>query len=95
MARIKVLSPSARSALPQKPLAPRPTSLKGKKIGLLFNSKPNADIFLGRMGEVISAKHEPAEVELLNCRRMFFPLPADFQAVFDKERDCMIGAWGD
>lgn len=95
MARITVLNPSAKSALPQKPLAPRPTSLAGKKIGLLYNSKPNADIFLERIGETISTKCEPAEVELLNARRMFFPLPPEFQRVFDKERDCMIGAWGD
>ncbi len=95
MAKIKVMNPSARSVIPQKPLAVRPTSLAGKKVGLLFNTKPNADIFLAKVGQLISAKYEPAEVELLNPQRMFYPLPSDFQPIFDKPRDCVVGAWGD
>jgi len=95
VAKIKMMSPSARSVIPQIPLAERPASLTGKRVGLLFNTKPNADIFLRRIGQIISAKYEPAEVELLNPQRMFFPLPSEFQPVFDKPRDCMVGAWGD
>ena len=95
MSRIKVLNPSARSVIPQKPLAPRPTSLAGKKVGLLFNTKPNADIFLTRIGEIISVKYKAAEVALLNPHRMFYPLPSEFQPVFDEKRDCVVGAWGD
>lgn len=95
MAKIKVMSPSARSVIPQIPLAARPASLTGKKVGLLFNTKPNADIFLERVGQIISAKYEPAEVELLNPRRMFYPLPSEFQPIFDKQRDWVVGAWGD
>ncbi len=95
MAKIKVMSPSARSVIPQKPLAARPTSLTAKRVGLLFNTKPNADIFLAKIGKLISTKYEPAEVDLLNPQRMFYPLPSEFQPVFDKQRDCVVGAWGD
>ncbi len=95
MARIKVLSPSARSGVPKKPLAARSSSLAGKKIGLLFNTKPNADVFLEKVGAIFSTKQEPGEVKLLNPRRMFHPLPAEFQPVFDERRDCVVGAWGD
>ena len=95
MATIRVMNPSARSVIPQKPLAVRPTNLTGKRVGLLFNTKPNADVFLTRVGQLISAKHGPAEVEFLNPQRMFYPLPSEFQPIFDKARDCVVGAWGD
>ena len=35
------------------PLAPRPKDLRGKRIGILDNSKPNADALLGRVAELL------------------------------------------
>lgn len=40
------------------PLAPRRGSLDGKRIGLLWNSKVNADIYLRRLQELIGSRNE-------------------------------------
>jgi hypothetical protein len=42
-------------------LAARPTTLSGKKIGLLWNAKVNADIFLKRIRELIEENYEDTE----------------------------------
>ncbi|MGH3756655.1 UGSC family (seleno)protein [Actinophytocola sp.] len=56
---IKVVRPvpihQARPAT--SPLASRPSTLDGKTVGLLFNSKVNADIYLERMQELLDAKY--------------------------------------
>ena len=38
------------------PLAPRPSDLRGLRLGILDNSKPNADVLLGRVAELIAAR---------------------------------------
>lgn len=39
-------------------LAARPDSLDGKTIGLLWNAKVNADIYLRRLQELIEERHQ-------------------------------------
>ncbi|HEY0453313.1 MAG TPA: hypothetical protein VGD70_29710 [Actinophytocola sp.] len=42
-------------------LARRPDSLDGKRIGLLWNAKVNADIYLHRLQELIVDRHPGVE----------------------------------
>jgi len=44
------------------PLAPRPKDLRGKRIGILDNSKPNADALLGRVAELLVERTGAASV---------------------------------
>lgn len=46
-----VLSPIAQPTTEVKPLAPRRADLRGCRIGILDNSKPNADVLLRRVAE--------------------------------------------
>ncbi|MEK7681541.1 MAG: hypothetical protein AAB502_01375 [Chloroflexota bacterium] len=39
-------------------LAPRPSALRGKKVGVLWNEKPNGDILLGRLAERLNQTFE-------------------------------------
>jgi hypothetical protein len=43
-------------------LAPRPRTLDGKTVGLLFNSKVNADVYLERVRELIDEKYRGTQV---------------------------------
>ena len=43
-------------------LAPRIDTFEGKRIGLLWNHKPNGDIFLGRVAELLKKKYPDAEL---------------------------------
>ena len=50
---MRVLSPVGATAATIKPLARRRPSLAGLRIGVLDNSKPNADVLLGRVAELL------------------------------------------
>jgi hypothetical protein len=43
-------------------LAPRPRDLRGKRVGVLDNSKPNADVLLGRVADLLVERAGVAEV---------------------------------
>jgi hypothetical protein len=50
-------APGAFSAL-----SSRPAELRGKRIGVLDNSKPNADALLGRVAELLVERAGAAEI---------------------------------
>lgn len=57
-----VLAPHGVTETVVKSLASRPASLRGLRIGVLDNSKPNADALLGRAAELLMARVGAAEV---------------------------------
>jgi hypothetical protein len=52
-----VLNPIRRAPAAVRALATRPPSLAGRRIAVLDNSKPNADVLLGRVAEALVARH--------------------------------------
>jgi hypothetical protein len=59
---MEVLSPLGVAATPRRSLAKRPTGLAGRRLGLLDNSKPNADVLLGRLADLLVARAGVADV---------------------------------
>jgi hypothetical protein len=59
---MRVLSPLGATPDTVKPLAKRRSSLTGLRIGVLDNSKPNADVLLGRVAEMLAARAGGATV---------------------------------
>ena len=57
-----VLNPTRPAPSQTKALAPRPATLRGRRIGVLDNSKPNADRLLGRLAELLVERHGAASV---------------------------------
>ena len=55
---MKVLSPFGATPDTVTPLAKRPSSLTGLRVGVLDNSKPNADVLLRRVAELLVARAE-------------------------------------
>ena len=55
---LEVLNPVAliKGELEAAPLAPRPTALEGKTIGLVWNGKANGDVALKRAAELIQKR---------------------------------------
>ena len=43
-------------------LAPRPRNLRGLRIGVLDNSKPNADALLGRVAELLAQRADAGPI---------------------------------
>jgi len=62
MHEMKVLSPLGATSDTVKPLARRRPSLAGLRIGVLDNSKPNADVLLGRVAERLAERVGAAAV---------------------------------
>jgi hypothetical protein len=59
-----VLSPEGKTEVKSRPVAvlPRFADLRGKRIGLLDNSKPNADKLAGRLAELLQQRYGAGEI---------------------------------
>lgn len=53
---MEILSPTGAVESHARTLASRRSSLAGARIGVLDNSKPNADVLLGRVAELIATR---------------------------------------
>lgn len=75
-------------------LAARDGSLNGKRIGLLWNSKVNADIYLRRLQELITSRH--SEVEFVWAAKPTASKPMEPE-VEKQMSDCdlVVTAFGD
>ncbi len=58
---IEVLDPSGRANPVPVEMAERVGELKGKTIGFFNNGKPNADVMLARLREVLAERFQPLE----------------------------------
>jgi hypothetical protein len=59
---MNLLSPLGATSDTVKPLARRRPSLAGLRIGVLDNSKPNADVLLGRVAERLAERAPGATI---------------------------------
>ena len=89
-----LLNPVGTREVTNTPIAPRLDGLKGRKIGLLDNTKKNADILLKEVGEILLRDHGVAEVIY---RRKVGSSPAAPAEMLDEMATCdaVINAYGD
>ncbi|MDE3075985.1 MAG: hypothetical protein KGJ86_11205 [Chloroflexota bacterium] len=57
MAFVRVFDPSGTAVVGHQPLASRPGCLREISIGLLDNIKPNSDVFLDRLQELLRERY--------------------------------------
>lgn len=90
---IEILDPTIRIAGAVMP-APRLSSLRGKRVGFLDNSKEKADIFLGVLAERLAERFTLAEV--IHRRKPSYSrvAPPAIIAELSKTCDCVITAMG-
>lgn len=75
-------------------LAKRSDTLAGKRIGLLWNAKVNADIYLHRLQELISEQYEDVDFVWRAKPTASKPMePEVFEAM--RECDLAVTAFGD
>jgi hypothetical protein len=88
------IDPSAGSSKQQIDLAPRPTDLSGKVVGLLDNTKEQADIILQTLGEALRERYGVAKI--IMRRKEHYSKPATDALIDDmaKEIDVAIAALG-
>ena len=73
---LEVLDPTGVTIAKKKSLAPRLETLEGKKIGLVWNRKPNGDVLLDEIGKVLKERYPSVEAipcPLSYCCRLLPP----------------------
>ena len=75
--------------------APVLASLQGKRIGLLSNSKVNADVLLQETAQVFREKHGCEVLDLQFKHNASAPAPSDTIASLAQASDFLITASGD
>jgi|SaaInl7_200m_RNA_FD_contig_21_474936_length_372_multi_2_in_0_out_0_1 hypothetical protein len=75
------------------PIAPRPESLDNKVLGLVENSKDNADIFLDAVRQRIQKSWNIKEV--IQISKSISGTPAPYTDAFFDKCDIVVNAFGD
>jgi nucleotide-binding universal stress UspA family protein len=89
-----LLDPTAQPATTSVALAPRPSDLRHKRLGLIDNTKANAAALLEAVAALLEDELQPVEVIR---RRVPATLPADDALLDEIARECdlVIEAVGD
>jgi hypothetical protein len=62
MRTVQLLDPTAKPHDDEKPLAQRHADLRGKRVGILDNTKSNADVLMQRIAAMLCEQHGASEV---------------------------------
>ncbi|HMB33271.1 MAG TPA: hypothetical protein VKV41_04525 [Methylomirabilota bacterium] len=95
MAGFEVLDPTVEAR--QQPLTyvPRPDSLKGKRIGLVENTKFNSDQLLVRIGEILKSEYGAAEYTMWRKHNSSVPAHQEILDEARRKADCVVAGIGD
>ena len=89
---IVVLDPGAEELPEEQAAAPRLPSLRGAVVGLVDNSKSNADVFLQELGEALKEQYGIAE--LVYTRKASSGTPIDPEVLERLVTDCQAVVHG-
>jgi hypothetical protein len=92
---LKVLNPEGEPVKKEKRLAPRPDTLEGKKIGLIWNGKPYADKLLKEIGKLLVERHPTAETVFRRISFTSVKLPPGELEEIAKDIDVGVFTAGD
>ena len=89
---VKLVNPVGNRAVARITLAPRLETLNGKSIGFIDNIKPNANLFIQYIEEMVRADY--ADVETHTVRKNFTsskPIAHELEG----KVQALVNAWGD
>ncbi len=95
MAGFEILDPTVEPRRQPLTYVPRPDSLKGKRIGLVENTKFNSDKLLQKIGDILKNEYGAAEAKM--WRKHNSSVPAHQEIIDDAKRsvDVVVAGIGD
>lgn len=76
-------------------LAARPSDVRGKRLGLLDNSKANSDVILRAISDILSDEFEFAEILYVKKHSSSLPPRPEIMAELHRHADLIITGIGD
>jgi len=95
MAGFEILDPTVEPRRQPLTYVPRPDSLKGKRVGLVENTKFNSDKLLQKIGEILKQEYGAAEARM--WRKHNSSVPAHQEIIDGAKRtvDVVVAGIGD
>ena len=88
------VDPTAGASKKSVPQAPRPSALSGKVVGLLDNTKEQADVILQTLGDLLRERYDVSKVVVRRKEHYSKPAPYNLIEEMAKEVAVAIGALG-
>ena len=93
--RLQILDPTVQPIPASAVISHRPETLDGTVVGLLSNSKRNADVLLGMVHEILADRFEFKDVIARDKGNASRPCPTDLLEELAERCDLVITASGD
>jgi hypothetical protein len=95
MAPIEILDPTVEPRKQPLTYVPRPDSLKGKRVGLVENTKFNSDRLLHRIGELLINEYGAADCKMWRKHNASVPAHAEILEEAKRAVDVVVAGIGD
>jgi hypothetical protein len=95
MAPIEILDPTVEPRKQPLTYVARPDSLKGKRIGLVENTKFNSDKLLLKIGEILKQEYGAAETHMWRKHNSSVPAHAEIIEEAKRSVDVVVAGVGD
>ncbi len=92
--KLPFIDPTAGTGKAKIPLAARPADLAGKVVGLLDNTKEQADVILAALGEELKARYGVAKVIIRRKEHYSKPARDELIDAMAQEVDAAVAAVG-
>jgi len=92
---IELLDPTVEVATRPITYVDRPSSLEGKRIGLVENTKFNSDQLLARIGDILKTEYGAAGWTMFRKRNSSVPAHDEIVQEIAKSCDVMVAGVGD
>ena len=76
-------------------ISPRVNDLRGKRLGLLDNTKANAELILRKIADILDAKYEFSEIYYTKKHSSNLPPKPEILSDLHREADIVIAGVGD
>lgn len=95
MKKLEILDPTTEAKAQALTFAPRPSTLEGKRVGLIENTKFNSDRLLQKIGKILEVEYAAAGSVMWRKRNASVPAHAEILDDAARQVDVVVAGIGD